>query len=138
MKTKFCTKCGKQKPIWKNLGNGVLLCKGCSSTTGVANNTGESKPKLEHSRISPKSSKKVKLDVAYMALREIFLRDHPMCQIRIPGICTLKATQIHHTYAGSDREEYYLDTTTWKSCDQNCHTWVHDNDHDARMLGLLK
>lgn len=61
-----------------------------------------------------------------------------MCMIAIKGICTGRSNQIHHSHSGKDREEYYLDTTTWYATDHNCHEWVHDHPIEAKELGFLK
>lgn len=41
----------------------------------------------------------------------VLLRDRGMCQLRIPGVCTIKATHVHHTMgrmATGDDERYLV------------------------------
>jgi predicted CXXCH cytochrome family protein len=61
-----------------------------------------------------------------------------MCQAHIPGICAKVACDVHHTYAGSNRQQYFLEVETWKALCRMCHTWVHNNPKSAKELGLLK
>jgi hypothetical protein len=85
------------------------------------------------------SDKRKKQEVAYQALRKVYLATHPQCEANIQGVCSGEpAHEIHHTYSGKDREKYYLDTTTWKAVERCCHDWIHLHPIEAREMGLLK
>jgi hypothetical protein len=83
------------------------------------------------------SSKRKKKDQEYSKLRERHLESHKTCEVNVSG-CTLVGTDIHHTYAGSNRDAFYLVQSTWKVVCRNCHDWIHSNPKEARELGLLK
>ena len=129
-KLKLCAGCSQLKYIWKNVG-GEKFCKECygRSITGVAK-----KPKPTAKPIPTFSSKRAKQNAVYSVARNQYLNDHPMCQMHIPGICTNKATEIHHT-AGRI-EELLLDTRYWKGGCHNCHSWVELHPEEAKELGL--
>lgn len=122
MKLKTCSKCSKEKPIWKNH-EGNKYCQSCWSKVG------KQKP------INKKSEKQVALDKAYSLLRKEYLGKHPICEMQLPGVCTNVATDIHHTeYRGIQT----LVTATWKACCRGCHDFCHSHPIEARELGFLK
>jgi hypothetical protein len=128
MKLKLCDSCKEDKVIWKNH-EGLKFCKDCWY-----------KQKLENKDLKPlkqRSDKRVKKDQEYLKLREKYLEQHPICEIKFSE-CTHVATDIHHTYSGANRETYYLIQSTWKSVCRNCHNRVHEFPKEARTLGYLK
>lgn len=164
-KLKICDECGKPSYIWAHRGK-KRYCKPCTfklqplkqfkpllkSDLSVLSD--ENKKTIElyeggHKAnqalkkvfrpIPNRSEKRKKEDVAYQALRKAYLLTHPSCELNIQGVCSGEpAHEIHHTYSGKDREKYFLDTTTWKSTERNCHDWVHLHPVEAREMGLLK
>ena len=126
----MCAGCNKSKYIWKNVG-GKKFCKDCAGNleTGVAK-----KPKPTAKPIPTFSSKMQKKMALYTIARKKFLDDHPMCQMHIPGICTQKASEVHHT-AGRI-EELLLDTRYWKSGCHQCHSFVELHPEIAKEMGL--
>jgi hypothetical protein len=70
-------------------------------------------------------------------LRERFLTENPICQVSVAG-CMNGSTDVHHTYAGSNRDAFYLVQSTWLSVCRNCHDWIHKFPKEARILGYLK
>lgn len=134
MKTKLkqCDECGKMTVIWKR-DNGLAYCKFCWSSH---KNKSISKP-TTRSKIRPVSSKRQKQDAEYMKLRERFLTENNLCQIKFPG-CTHFATDVHHKYAGANRAVYYLIQSTWAATCRSCHDRVHNSPQEARDLGWLK
>lgn len=130
-KKKICSGCDTEQYIWKRH-EGEPYCKQCWSTHKSKELTG--KP----TGIIPKvSSKRKKKDEEYSKLRARFLTENSMCQVSVAG-CTHYATDVHHTYAGSDREAFYLVQSTWKAACRNCHDYIHGNPSKARALGWLK
>ena len=135
-KLKICHGCGDPRIIWKN-DQGKRYCKICwsrkqtmSGATKESNRT--SKPLA---RRSPKRSRQ---EAEYLRKRKNFLLGNPVCQANLPGICTHTSTDVHHTYAGSNRNKYFLEESTWLSVCRSCHNWIHLNAKLARELGLLK
>lgn len=125
-KLKTCSKCGKLKVIWKNVG-GEKLCKTCWSCQ--SGNKGIKKPTKP---ISPRSSKRVKLDADYSKLRMAFLYANPMCAAHLPG-CGVQATDVHHS---KGRGRYYLITNTWVALCRSCHSWLEIHPKEAKALGF--
>ena len=133
VKLKECDGCGKLSQIWKN-NEGFRYCKLCWS----CHNSKEISQKPTKRSVVPQvSSKRKKKDAEYLKLRERFLTENPICQISVAG-CMNGATDVHHTYAGSNRDAFYLVQSTWKATCRVCHNWVHEHPEEARILGYLK
>jgi hypothetical protein len=134
MKLKTCDGCGLQRPIWKSSGTGGLkLCKQCWS----CHKSGEDTQKPTSSEIPRVSAKRAKKDAEYAKLRQRYLTENPLCIVNVNG-CMHNATDIHHTFAGSNRDAFYLVQSTFLAVCRNCHSWVHLNPEKARILGYLK
>ena len=131
VKKKICENCKKLSFIWSSKG-GVKLCKQCSYT-GVAK-LSIIKPTAKAKPIPPRSQKRSKEERLYSAKRVLYLQEHPMCEMHLPGICTKYATEIHHTggRVGAD----LLDKTKWKGGCHACHVWVTDHPKEAIELGF--
>ena len=73
---------------------------------------------------------------AYTPLRKKYLEDHPDCQVKLLGICTGKALEIHHV---STSHKDFLNIKTWKSSCKECHRFLETvlSAQDRRNLGLL-
>jgi cytochrome c553 len=134
MKLKTCDGCGLQRPIWKSSGTGGLkLCKQCWS----CHKSGEDTQKPTSSDIPRVSAKRAKKDAEYSKLRQRYLTDNSMCVVKVSG-CGHGATDVHHTYAGSNRDAFYLVQSTWLPVCRNCHDWIHTNPGEARIMNWLK
>jgi len=132
-KKKHCDGCSQPKYIWKNRG-GKKYCKTCWS---CHEGNVKLKPIAKQKRISPRSEKRIIADKKYSKLRKVFLEEKPTCEAQLIG-CAGASCQVHHTYSGKDRSEYYLDVSTWISICDSCHKWIHQYSKEARELGLLK
>jgi hypothetical protein len=110
-------------------------CQRCNHNEKQAKKGSKAKKNYHLPRVSDKRAKEERI---YSVARELFLTHHPNCGVVIPGICTGRATDVHHTYSGKDRARFYLDQTTWFAVDRPCHDWIHKNPADARKLGYLK
>jgi nitrate/TMAO reductase-like tetraheme cytochrome c subunit len=127
-KKKYCSGCESDQYIWKaHLGD--KFCKNCWGKI-------QSKDP-DHKVIPQVSAKRKKLDVEYLKLRAKHMEKFPLCQIKVGG-CTNMGTDIHHTYAGSNRDAFYLIQSTWAVTCRNCHNFVHENPAKARTMGWLK
>ena len=123
-KKKKCYKCQQDKYIWKRH-EGNPYCQYCWNTIKTP------------AKINKVSKKKQIADRVYAQLRDIFLKKHKFCQIRISE-CTGASNEVHHVFCGSDREKYYLDVSTWKASCSNCHKYLHLNPLEAKELGFIK
>ena len=127
-KKKYCSGCESEQYIWK-AHEGNKYCKNCWGKI-------QSKDP-DHNVIPQVSAKRKKLDVEYLKLRAKHMEKFPLCQIKVAG-CTNMGTDIHHTYAGSNRDAFYLIQSTWAVTCRNCHNYVHENPAKARTMGWLK
>ena len=134
MKLKICDGCQKETVIWKNH-EGFKYCKYCWSCQKAIDNDSEQKP--TDYKIPQVSSKRKKKDQEYLKLRERFLTQNHLCQVAVSG-CTNGATDVHHTYAGANRDAFYLVQSTWKAVCRNCHDWIHAHPIEARTMNWLK
>jgi hypothetical protein len=132
LKLKTCDGCEKETVIWKNH-EGYKYCKNCWSCHSSKDNT----QKPTKSAIPPVSSKRKKKDLEYSKLRKRFLTDFSLCQIAVKG-CSVNATDVHHTYAGVNRDAFYLVQSTWLAVCRNCHDFLHLNPKLSREMGWLK
>jgi len=132
VKLKECDGCQKMTIIWKNH-EGHRYCKYCWSCHKSKTNKSQ-KPKVPIPRVSAKRKKK---DLEYSKLRNRFLEENNLCKVDVTG-CTKNATDIHHTYAGSNRDAFYLVQSTWIPVCRNCHNWIHNNPKQARTLKYLQ
>jgi cytochrome c553 len=134
MKLKTCDGCGLQRPIWKSSGTGGLkLCKQCWS----CHKSGEDTQKPTSSEIPRVSAKRAKKDAEYTKLRQRYLTENPLCMVNVNG-CMHNATDIHHTFAGSNRDAFYLVQSTWLGVCRSCHDWIHNHPEEARIMNWLK
>lgn len=134
MKLKICDGCQKETVIWKNH-EGFKYCKYCWSCQKAIDNNSSQKP--TDYKIPLVSSKRKKKDQEYLKLRERYLTENHLCMVKVNG-CTNGATDVHHTYAGSNRETFYLIQSTWLAVCRNCHDWIHANPAKARTMKWLK
>ena len=134
MKLKTCDACQKETVIWKNH-EGFKYCKYCWSCQKAIDKDSLQKP--TDYKIPQVSSKRKKKDQEYLKLRERYLNENPLCMVKVNG-CSHMATDIHHTYAGSNREAFYLVQSTWRAVCRNCHDWIHANPAEARTMNWLK
>ena len=81
------------------------------------------------------SDKRKVENLKYLAQRIVYLgkKENKICPIT-----KWPATEIHHTYCGKDRAQYYLDESTWIAVSRDGHNWIHDNPKEAREQGFLK
>ena len=133
-KLKICDGCQKMTVIWKNH-EGFQYCKYCWSCQNPKNKDNTQKP--TDYKIPQVSSKRKVKDAEYLKLRERFLTENPVCTVSVAG-CNNGATDVHHTYAGSNRDAFYLIQSTWLPVCRNCHDWIHAHPADARILNYLK
>jgi hypothetical protein len=130
VKKKICSGCNTEQYIWKRH-QGEPYCKSCWSCH-------KSKDNVQKPTIIPLvSSKRKKKDAEYSKLRERYLTENPLCMVKVNG-CSHGATDVHHTFAGANRDAFYLVQSTWKAVCRNCHNYIHEHPEDARVMGWLK
>ena len=130
VKKKICSGCNTEQYIWKRH-QGEPYCKSCWSCH-------KSKDNIQKPTIIPLvSSKRKKKDAEYLKLREKYLSQNPLCMVKVNG-CSHMATDVHHTFAGANRDAFYLVQSTWKAVCRNCHNYIHEHPEEARVMGWLK
>ena len=134
MKLKICDGCHKETVIWKNH-EGFKYCKYCWSCQKAIDTNSLQKP--TDYKIPQVSSKRKKKDAEYSKLRQRYLTENPVCMVNVNG-CANSATDIHHTYAGANRDAFYLVQSTWMAVCRVCHKHIHEHPADARTMGWLK
>ena len=132
---KVCGICNNpNKPIWKaKTRDNPCMCKDCYN----AEKSSGKPPIKAREPIKKISDKQAKINSAYSVLRLQYLKMFPHCQVRVVG-CTGVATEIHHTYFGSNKRKHFLDSTTFKSICRQCHRYIHDkmSSKELREKGL--
>src|SRR5574343_423200 len=116
-KKKVCDTCDLGKIIWKNY-RGKRYCQPCwlkvQQTTGV-NKPTNNKPLPRY------SPKRIKENKEYTDLRKTFLLTNSYCLAKIPKICTVHVTDVHHK---KGRGKYFLNVSTWLPVCRSCHNWI--------------
>ena len=77
--------------------------------------------------LNKQSAKRKAKNGEYAALKTEFFKINPFCQKGLQG-CQGIAMDVHHTKGGKDREETYLDVSTWMAVCRNCHRLIHDKN----------
>lgn len=129
LKKKLCDGCSEPRVIWKNF-QGKRYCKQCWS---CHEGNVKHKPTVKQFPLPRVSEKRSKEERIYSLKRLVYLKEHPMCEMHLPG-CTQHAAEVHHMEGRTG--ENYLDTTKWKSGCHVCHVWVTDHSKEAIELGL--
>jgi len=132
-KKKYCSGCDSEQYIWKNH-EGKKYCKMCWSSQ----NKSIKKPKAilsPRGQIAQKSDKQKAIDKAYTLMRKAYMTQNPLCNIKIPGVCTGPSCDVHHT---AGRGIQTLVQATWVATCRECHNYCHSNPLEARKLGFLK
>ncbi len=136
-KLKTCSKCNKERVIWKNVmteEGRIQLCKNCAGKRSAHSETNKS-VQTKRTPIRSRSVKRSKQERLYTAKRAKFLAEHPHCEIAIPGTCTSRSSEVHHT-KGRDND-MLIDETFWKATCRACHSHTHLHPKEARELGNL-
>lgn len=129
---KICTGgCNTPQYIWKN-DSGLRFCKKCWQTRCAQNLIVNVKPTQK--RIPNRSPKRAKQEREYSKVRKEFLLANPLCEARIPQLCTTDSVQVHHK-AGRIGDlltdvRYFLPV-----CDA-CHKWVELHPLESKELNL--
>lgn len=116
MKKKICSVCKDEHFLWKSK---PPLCKSCAR---------------QYQQPIKKISKSYQETLKeYAPLRAEFLKNNPLCQMKLQG-CTYNAECIHHMQ-GKKSKELYLDSTKWKASCLSCNRVVEEI-LDPYSLGL--
>lgn len=81
-------------------------------------------------KIKAITTKHARLMTAYLALRKVFLKDHPHCAAKLTG-CRGWASDVHHKLG---RGKFLLDISTWLPVCRHCHRWIEDHPSLAKEL----
>jgi ElaB/YqjD/DUF883 family membrane-anchored ribosome-binding protein len=124
LKKKRCKICNELTYIFSH-GN----CKSCDAKIKICKRI--SRVKYQTKQIKKVSDKQKKLNLAYLAQREIYLEQHPFCKVGLEG-CMGKATTVHHKIG---RNKFLLDETTWLPCCMFCHHYIETHGKWAKEKG---
>lgn len=134
---------GKLQYIWKNVveedGERKRYCKSCYGKIKPTTALKRTPLPKQTTPVNKKSDRRKRLDAAYNVLRKSYLEAHPNCQIKLPG-CTGAATDIHHLFWGSSREQHMNDFANVLASCRKCHDTVHTklSKEEAIELGFKK
>lgn len=135
MKLKTCSVCNKETYLWKSK---PPSCKDCWLKIKAQEQSSEpksykvSKKKESRSyRIKSVSDKKLSELKEYRKKRDAFMKANKVCQF---PECRELATDLHHK---KSREYYLCDESIFMALCRAHHMWIHDNDKQAREMGLL-
>jgi hypothetical protein len=79
------------------------------------------------------ASEKRKIGLAqYKILRDVYMKDHPICEAGLDG-CRKKATDIHHQ---KGRGANLNEVAHWIAVCRPCHNWITEHSAEAIELGL--
>lgn len=132
---------GKLQPIWKNEmteEGRKSYCKACWAQKSQAGKPTKPRQNLKRSSTPVKkvSDKKKARDIVYKVLREQYLKNHPMCEMAIKGICTKAGTTIQHLRGRCG--EYYTDDRYFMSACLPCHQFVDTHPDFALENGFAE
>lgn len=102
---------------------------------GQAKTSAEEKADAKKKPIAKRSAKMKDIMKELKKLYPVFLKSHPLCEIKAPG-CTGKATAVHHTEGRIGKK--ITDVTTFLPCCQWCNGYLENNDKWARDNGFKK
>lgn len=88
-------------------------------------------PLRRNTRLKPMSDKRKKESVEYIARRNKFLEELPLCEVCQQA----KSSDVHHT---AMRGKNYLRVDTWLAACRPCHDKIHREPNWARQQGYLK
>lgn len=123
-KLKECSGCKKLTYLWKS---NPPLCRDCYYRDNVK--PLNSKKRKPISPVSPKMADKLK---KYRTARDKYFKENPVCEF--PG-CNSREVTLHHKRGriGS----FLIDKRYFCSLCHKHHMYVHENDAEARAMGLL-
>lgn len=131
MKAKRCSICHKEFPsLWRSK---PPSCQQCTMRE-KASQRGYKVPIKQKQRINSISDKQAKLNKAYSVLATQFKKDNPYCQVK-QQCQGAPISDVHHK---KGRGKHLLDSSTWLATCRKCHTWLHDNDAEAREKGFIQ
>lgn len=90
---------------------------------------------MKRTRLKSVSKKRQRQNQEYNKVRDVFLKENPKCMACVNGVCSGKATEIHHKRGRVGR--LLCDARFFLAICRPCHNWIGDNGADARRLGLL-
>lgn len=129
---KICGGCNIPKPIWKNHG-GVRYCKDCwmKKQKELTLSGSEAKPTNQpyKKRIPARSSRRSQQESEYSKERLIFLDENPICKMKIPGLCTIKATTVQHLKGRIG--DLLLNKEFWLPACWPCHSYADTHPAEA-------
>lgn len=120
----MCIDCNKVKTLVVK----ALRCDQCNYAFKQAKKGLSVKSKA----ISFMSDKRKVENKEYLKVREEYLLEHPKCEANIVGVCSKKATDIHHTVGRTGKllteRKYFLAVC------RACHSWIENHPQNSVEL----
>lgn len=85
--------------------------------------------------IAPISDAQKKRLAEYRIVRDKYMKENPICQARLPIICTNYASEIHHK--GGKIGSMLTNVKYFLAVCRACHNWIGNNHASAMNLGLV-
>lgn len=130
-KKKLCKGCGEMCFIFSK-----GLCLSCDKITNSSKYQINTKVSLgglkSYKKINPISDRRKKELLIYNGVRDLYLKMNPVCEF---PKCNSREVQLHHRAGRSGRMLY--EYSYFCSLCHAHHMWVHENDKEARAMGLL-
>ena len=135
MKLKECSVCHHPVYLWKA---NPKLCKTCWLKIKPSKQRSQDElnsiPEKQNKSSKPiknLSDKKLIELKEYRIVRDRYLKENPVCEFE--G-CSSREVELHHK---KPRAYHLCDISVFMSVCRRHHTWIHDNDKEAREIGLL-
>jgi predicted HNH restriction endonuclease len=100
-----------------------------------AKKTSQEAKKPVRGKIKRESKKRAKQNRQYKPIQRKFLRENPVCDLKLPG-CTGNSTQVHHA-AGRENDRL-LRVEDFKAACSNCHKIATEHSRQAIAAGNSK
>lgn len=91
------------------------------------------KDSLPRKSVKPVSAKQKTKNHEYSERVKVWKVENPICDVQIPGVCTGKTEDCHHS---KKRGDLLMVEKYWIPVCRSCHTWIGDNAEEARQRGL--
>jgi len=83
-------------------------------------------------KIKSASEKRKEALEQYKILRDVYMKDHPICEANL-DCCRKKATDLHHP---KGRGIYLNDVSRFMAVCRPCHNWITEHSAESIELGL--
>lgn len=93
----------------------------------------EPRPPKPRKQLHTRSAKRKSDERLYRIESKSYLAEHRYCVLQVPGVCTGRATEVHH--ARGRRGRWLLLKEWWKAACSPCHAYATANPGEAYDKG---